>query len=63
MSLNFFFSAVKGWPPTISRDLKLYLEPTFVIKPTLPNNETIKWRGKDYPKMYILIIVHSSVNG
>lgn len=54
---------LKGWPPTISRDLKLYLEPTFVIKPTLPNNETIKWRGKDYPKMYILIIVHSSVNG
>merc|ERR1712029_557652 len=53
---------VEGWPPTISRDLKEYLQPTFKSKPYLQVNQTISWRGKDYPKTYLVIIVHSSAH-
>ena len=34
-----------------------------MTKPNLQINQTIKWREKDYFKIYILIIVHSSVQG
>ena len=54
--------SVEGWPPTISRDLKEYLQPTFKSKPYLQVNQTISWRGKDYPKTYLVIVVHSSAH-
>jgi len=56
---------VQGWPPDISFNLVDYLKPdvnTTLIKPKLPLNNQILWRGEKYSKTHILVCVQSAVN-
>jgi len=56
---------VEGWPPDVSFNLGDYLKPdvnTTLIKPNLPLNSQMLWRGENYSMTHILICVQSAVN-